>query len=431
MNAATGINSIRRRRRDGCNYRSEKRSEFLDDCSPKPLLLHGYIFLNGFPTADKLKVKIWFRGNFKETKGKTKSLENVNGGTLTFEIEMDKVSYFLIRGYVVDYCCYDKLNFDMYYVLPGESIKNGLMELNNEQDVKEMITGIGKKLKPSISIYVELKALQKTRPKSIAAHRETRPTTVATHDEAQCSPKENPTSNTYQLAEVVEAKWYTDVDPELDTNQLVSADAKGDDDEGGDGEETEFEKDTDDEEWRVLASKVAKVNMEDELLQKRLIEKLVNQGSSGKQIEAVVEQDSEVASLLQRNVEEFVHHSYSKDMYLKAYDFTIPPLPSEKYWPKVVLPLDPPPIKSAPGRPKKKRRKDSHEDPKKAGKLSRHGQVISCSICKSTSHNKIRCPNKRKANEKPETSQPKRKMGRPKKTQQASQSTQQSTITQQ
>ncbi|XP_076899167.1 uncharacterized protein LOC143552959 [Bidens hawaiensis] len=113
---------------------------------------------------------------------------------------------------------------------------------------------------------------------------------------------------------------------------------------------------------------------------------------------------------------------------------TIPPLPSEKYWPCVKLPLDPPPIKIGPGRPKKNRKKDPHET-KKPGKLSRHGMLMTCKNCNEKGHNKSSCSKLA-----PESSQVSRKRGRPKKsvaatqgnpqpsraTQQASQTTQQS-----
>ncbi|XP_076902623.1 uncharacterized protein LOC143557434 [Bidens hawaiensis] len=56
-----------------------------------------------------------------------------------------------------------------------------------------------------------------------------------------------------------------------------------------------------------------------------------------------------VAGFMKRNSEEFVHESFLKEKYLKAYQFTIPPLPDEKYWPIVDYPLDPPPVKAMPG----------------------------------------------------------------------------------
>ncbi|KAK9048569.1 hypothetical protein SSX86_032465 [Deinandra increscens subsp. villosa] len=117
-----------------------------------------------------------------------------------------------------------------------------------------------------------------------------------------------------------------------------------------------------------------------------------------------------VYGFLQLPVEEYVDHYYSKEMYLKAYENYIPPLPSEKYWPQVDLPLDPPPIKIGPGRPKKNRKKDPHEDPKKPGKLTRHGVKMSCSVCKSRTHNIRTCPNKGKV-----LIQPKKPRGRPRK----------------
>jgi hypothetical protein len=60
-----------------------------------------------------------------------------------------------------------------------------------------------------------------------------------------------------------------------------------------------------------------------------------------------------VAGFLNKNAEEYVDDCYMKERYLKTYQFTIPPMASERYWPSITCPLDPPPIKIAPGRPKK------------------------------------------------------------------------------
>ncbi|KAD4981818.1 hypothetical protein E3N88_18489 [Mikania micrantha] len=130
-----------------------------------------------------------------------------------------------------------------------------------------------------------------------------------------------------------------------------------------------------------------------------------------------------VAGFLGKNAEEFVDECYHKETYMKSYEWTIPPLPSEKYWPVVNCPLNPPPIKVAPGRPKKNRKRDPHEDPKKPGRLTKHGVVMTCGNCGGRGHNKRKCTSK-------SISEPpaKRPMGRPRKTtqQQLSQCTQQS-----
>ncbi|KAK9067585.1 hypothetical protein SSX86_011696 [Deinandra increscens subsp. villosa] len=128
-----------------------------------------------------------------------------------------------------------------------------------------------------------------------------------------------------------------------------------------------------------------------------------------------------VLGFLGMPAENYVDKCYSKELYLLAYDRCIPPLPSEKYWPHVDFPLDPPPIKIGPGRPKKNRRKDPHEDPKRKGKLTKHGGTTTCSNCKAKGHNKRKCPEKGKVIA--ETSKPpKRPRGRPKKTQESKQS---------
>ncbi|KAL2941560.1 hypothetical protein RDABS01_029910 [Bienertia sinuspersici] len=122
------------------------------------------------------------------------------------------------------------------------------------------------------------------------------------------------------------------------------------------------------------------------------------------------------------NAEDYVHESYTREMYLKTYSGTIPPLEGERHWPTVNMPIDPPPIKVGPGRPRKNRVKDPHENPKKQGKLTRHGIEMTCSSCQRKGHNKRSCPNKGSTSTLPPP-QPKRKRGRPKSTGEASIST--------
>ncbi|KAL2944418.1 putative protein FAR1-RELATED SEQUENCE 10 [Bienertia sinuspersici] len=114
---------------------------------------------------------------------------------------------------------------------------------------------------------------------------------------------------------------------------------------------------------------------------------------------------------MHKNGEDFVSEWYKKDTYLKAYSGSISPCPGERHWPSFELPLDPPPIKIGLGRPRKNRRKHPMENPKKKGKLTKHGVELKCSICKSKSHNKRKCPDKDKGPT--EEPAPKKRRGRP------------------
>ncbi|KAK9075525.1 hypothetical protein SSX86_003849 [Deinandra increscens subsp. villosa] len=115
-------------------------------------------------------------------------------------------------------------------------------------------------------------------------------------------------------------------------------------------------------------------------------------------------------SFKREQVEDYVAKCFTKDFYMKAYEYTIPPLPSQKFWPNIECPLDPPPIKVQPGRPKKNRRRDPHEDPKKSGKLTKHGVVMTCSNYKEKGHNRRKCT--KESIGEPVTKRPR---GRPKK----------------
>ncbi|XP_021715161.1 uncharacterized protein LOC110683116 [Chenopodium quinoa] len=114
-----------------------------------------------------------------------------------------------------------------------------------------------------------------------------------------------------------------------------------------------------------------------------------------------------------KEAEQFFHPCYRREVYLTSYAGSIPPLAGERYWPKVALALDPPPIKIGPGRPRKNRIRDPFENPKKHGSLTKTGVEMTCTICKVKGHNKRRCPNRDTTIQ----SEPpaKRARGRPKK----------------
>ncbi|XP_048492961.2 uncharacterized protein LOC125493548 [Beta vulgaris subsp. vulgaris] len=95
--------------------------------------------------------------------------------------------------------------------------------------------------------------------------------------------------------------------------------------------------------------------------------------------------------------EDFVDPVYTRENYLRSYAGSIPSLVSERHCPLVTSPLIPPPIKVGHGRPKISRRKDPHENPKKPGRLTKHGVEMTCTICKVKGDNKRTCPNKDKA----------------------------------
>ncbi|XP_010689632.2 uncharacterized protein LOC104903315 [Beta vulgaris subsp. vulgaris] len=114
---------------------------------------------------------------------------------------------------------------------------------------------------------------------------------------------------------------------------------------------------------------------------------------------------------LHHEAEDYVDECYKREAYLKMYCGGISLLTGERHWPKVDMPLDPPPIKIGPGRPRKNRIKDPREDPKRSGKLSKHGVEMSCSVRKNKGNNKRTCPDKGKAVE----PTPKKTCGRPRK----------------
>ena len=61
-------------------------------------------------------------------------------------------------------------------------------------------------------------------------------------------------------------------------------------------------------------------------------------------------------------LENYMSEWYSKETYLKSYNFMMSTLNGEKFWPETTEPTTkPPPFKKMPGRPKVNRKKEEHE----------------------------------------------------------------------
>ncbi|KAL4295177.1 hypothetical protein GQ457_12G023610 [Hibiscus cannabinus] len=79
-------------------------------------------------------------------------------------------------------------------------------------------------------------------------------------------------------------------------------------------------------------------------------------------------------------VEEYINDLYKKDMYEKCYNFVIPPLAGEKFWPATNMgDIEPPLPRKLPGRPKKKRVPEEGEC--SGTSLSRKGRKMRCQLC--------------------------------------------------
>ncbi|XP_010546535.1 PREDICTED: uncharacterized protein LOC104818597 isoform X1 [Tarenaya hassleriana] len=110
----------------------------------------------------------------------------------------------------------------------------------------------------------------------------------------------------------------------------------------------------------------------------------------------------------------YVSEYYSKAKWQETYQQNLLPVNGEPMWKKVIkFPITVPSKRVMPGRPKKfKRKKDAHESPTKSQHMTRHGRKISCSRCRESGHNVRSCNN-----ESLQVQGPKRRRGRPKKSQ--------------
>lgn len=89
--------------------------------------------------------------------------------------------------------------------------------------------------------------------------------------------------------------------------------------------------------------------------------------------------------------EAYCHQCYSKDVYLKTYNFIIKPVPSHHEWVHSNFAKIQPPLYHKPcGRPRKLRRKAANE-PKNQHKQTRKGGTVTCARCLTLGHNSRAC----------------------------------------
>ncbi|KAH0677711.1 hypothetical protein KY285_025512 [Solanum tuberosum] len=101
-----------------------------------------------------------------------------------------------------------------------------------------------------------------------------------------------------------------------------------------------------------------------------------------------------IAAILYKNWKpiDYVDDCYSKETYLRTYYHYLQPVTNMKMWlDSTNSHVEPPVVKSMPGRPRKVRNKERWES-KKLEKLPRKGAYMTCSICHGKNHNKRSCP---------------------------------------
>ncbi|XP_038680322.1 uncharacterized protein LOC119981316 [Tripterygium wilfordii] len=94
---------------------------------------------------------------------------------------------------------------------------------------------------------------------------------------------------------------------------------------------------------------------------------------------------------VQRQAEDFVNDCYTKEAYMSAYEFSVMPTNGTTLWPRVGGdPILPPKHSNAPGRAKKRRRRDTDE-PITPSNLRRRYPVVKCTKCGVQGHNRRTC----------------------------------------
>jgi hypothetical protein len=91
------------------------------------------------------------------------------------------------------------------------------------------------------------------------------------------------------------------------------------------------------------------------------------------------------------NIEDYVDHYYSKEMYLNTYALIVYHVPGEEQWVKTNMKkIEPPKYRVEPDRPKKVRMRGPDE-PKNQNMIRHGGITIQCSKSRKVGHNTRTC----------------------------------------
>ncbi|CAK8538466.1 unnamed protein product [Lathyrus sativus] len=98
------------------------------------------------------------------------------------------------------------------------------------------------------------------------------------------------------------------------------------------------------------------------------------------------------------NVDPYVSAYYRKISFMATYSYIILPSNGPRLWEKAQGdPFNPPVMRRAPGRPKKKRNK-ANDEPSSSNVLPRHSSIVKCKSCGNFEHNSRTCKGKTTAN---------------------------------
>lgn len=91
-------------------------------------------------------------------------------------------------------------------------------------------------------------------------------------------------------------------------------------------------------------------------------------------------------------VDDYIAPCYSVSVFNQIYEHCLQPVEGEEMWPISQNPRPQAPgYVRMPGRPKKNARKREETEQPKGKKMSKHGTIIVCSLCKTPGHNKSGC----------------------------------------
>jgi hypothetical protein len=95
------------------------------------------------------------------------------------------------------------------------------------------------------------------------------------------------------------------------------------------------------------------------------------------------------------NPEDYVDEWYTVEMYKKAYDEIVYPMPGEDQWVRTSYEhVNPPLNRIQPGSPRKVRKRGP-EEPVNQNRIRKGGVIMRCSKCRQVGHNTRTCPQNR------------------------------------
>lgn len=221
---------------------------------------------------DRIRIKFWTNGTFEVEPPK---LRYAGGNCTLLRLEVDKLSYFELLDYAMEYGSYESKNLWLYCKIPGDG---RLKRLVMDRDVTEIVSMVNSTSDKGLAIYVQNQPIKKSKAQFTSPQDQPIDKPI---DQPIVQPNTQPPSPLKPLVKVTASH---PIDNDLDEIDSGGSDSYSESSKDNDSIDVSYKcdlddvgSDKDDEEWRASIAAIKHVNEEDAKSNQKLLEECLKQ----------------------------------------------------------------------------------------------------------------------------------------------------------